>query len=264
MTVEYHWLEGQYDRLPALVADLVRRHVAVIATPASTWLRACGQSCNSDDPDRLRCRRRPGPAWSCRQPRPARRQRDRHQFFHHGGDGQGAAAAARPGAQGRSYCRARQSGQCCDRRAHVAGRAGSRPRHRAANPDPQRHDESARSMRPLPVLRASAPMPSWSAADSFFTSRLVQFVTLTAVNRIPAAYCDSRFCRGRRADELRHRPRGRVSSSRRLHRPGSQGREARRPAGAAIDQIRVRASTCKRRARSASRCRRRCSRSPTR
>ena len=27
VTVEYHWLEGQYDRLPALVADLVRRQV---------------------------------------------------------------------------------------------------------------------------------------------------------------------------------------------------------------------------------------------
>ena len=34
--VEYHWLEGQYDRLPALVADLVCRRVAVIATPAFT------------------------------------------------------------------------------------------------------------------------------------------------------------------------------------------------------------------------------------
>jgi putative tryptophan/tyrosine transport system substrate-binding protein len=31
--VEYHWLEAQYDRLPALLADLVRRQVAVIATP---------------------------------------------------------------------------------------------------------------------------------------------------------------------------------------------------------------------------------------
>src|SRR6516165_3755742 len=33
VTVEYHYLEGQFDRLPALMADLVRRHVAVIATP---------------------------------------------------------------------------------------------------------------------------------------------------------------------------------------------------------------------------------------
>ena len=32
VTVEYHWLEGQYDRLPALMADLVRRRVAVIAS----------------------------------------------------------------------------------------------------------------------------------------------------------------------------------------------------------------------------------------
>ena len=35
VTVEYHWLEGHYDNLPALMADLARRQVAVIATPGS-------------------------------------------------------------------------------------------------------------------------------------------------------------------------------------------------------------------------------------
>jgi putative ABC transport system substrate-binding protein len=35
VTVEYHWLDGQYDRVPALMADLVRRRVDVIATPGS-------------------------------------------------------------------------------------------------------------------------------------------------------------------------------------------------------------------------------------
>jgi len=35
VTVEYHLLEGQYDRLPALMADLIRRRVAVIVIPSS-------------------------------------------------------------------------------------------------------------------------------------------------------------------------------------------------------------------------------------
>jgi putative tryptophan/tyrosine transport system substrate-binding protein len=38
VTVEYHWLEGQFGQLQALMADLARRRVAVIATPNNTLI----------------------------------------------------------------------------------------------------------------------------------------------------------------------------------------------------------------------------------
>ena len=50
VTVEYHWLEGRFDQLPALMDDLVRRRVAVIATPNNTLITTTAKAATTTIP----------------------------------------------------------------------------------------------------------------------------------------------------------------------------------------------------------------------
>jgi putative ABC transport system substrate-binding protein len=186
VAVEYHYLDGQFDRLPALMADLVRRRVAVIATPGSTAASIAAKAAtatipivfgNGDDPVK---------------------------------DGL-VASVARPGGNATGINnfavelvakRLALLHQLVPKAARVAVLVN--PASMAAEPVLRAVQEAARAIglqthvlnastsgeidAALGTLACERPDALFVAPDGFFASRRVQIATLAARGRIPATY----------------------------------------------------------------------------
>jgi putative ABC transport system substrate-binding protein len=188
-TVEYHWLAGQYDRLPSLMADLVRRRVAVIATPGSNPAALAAKAATAtipivfgvgEDPVKL------GLVASLARP---------------GGNATGInlfnieVAAKRLGILHELVPNATRIAVLVNPTNASSAESTLRYIPEAARTvglqsqvfNASSSDEIDTAFATLVRERADA---LFVAPDAFFISRRVQFATLTARDRLPAAYSD--------------------------------------------------------------------------
>jgi len=190
VTVEYHWLEGQYDRLPALMADLVRRHVAVITAGGDSAALAAKTATATipivfgvgDDAVKL------GLVASLARP---------------GGNATGVngfsqeVVAKRLGLLHELVPQAvRVAVLLNPANANTAEITLREVREAARAIGLQVHVLNASTSREIETAFATVARGAdvlFVAVDGFFSSRRTQFVTLTARDRIPAAYPDREY-----------------------------------------------------------------------
>jgi putative ABC transport system substrate-binding protein len=187
--VEYHWLEGQYDRLPSVMAELVRRRVAVIAAPIDTPVAIAAKAATAtipivfgvgEDPVKL------GLVASLARP---------------GGNATGINVLNREVDAKRLALLHELVPKAVDI-ALLVGPAnatntetGFQTMQNAASiMGLQLHALNARTNREIDAAFATfvheRPDALFVTGDNLFTSRRVQLVTLAARDRIPAAYAN--------------------------------------------------------------------------
>jgi putative ABC transport system substrate-binding protein len=187
VTVEYHWLDGRYERLSSVIADLVRRRVAAIATPGAVYAAQAAKAATTtipivfgvgDDPVKLGL----------------------------------VASLARPGGNATGYNLL--YAEVGAKRLELLHALVPKAVRFAMLVNPENVPIAARTLREVPeaaraiglqmqILNASTKDEIeaafarlvrdqidalFVAADGFFVSQRAQFATLTARYRIPAAY----------------------------------------------------------------------------
>jgi putative tryptophan/tyrosine transport system substrate-binding protein len=187
--VEYHWLEGQYDGLPALMTDLIRRRVAVIAALGSQPAAIAAKAATTTIPIVFAVAENPVKLGL-------------------------VASLARPGgnATGINYFGTEVATKrlallhaLVPKAVRIAVLVNP-ANNTAAETTLREVQEAARTIGlQIQVLNASTsseidaafatlartpPDALFVATDGFLTSRGVQFTTLAARDRIPAAYAD--------------------------------------------------------------------------
>jgi putative tryptophan/tyrosine transport system substrate-binding protein len=191
VTVEYHW-EGQFDRLPAVMADLVRRRVAVIATPGSTAASIAAKDATAtipivfgvnDDPVKLglvASLARPGGNATGTISFTAEVAAKRLALLHELVPKAVRVAVLLNPANGPN---AETTLREVQKAARVIGL-----QIRILNASTIVEIDAA-----FATLARERPEALYVAPDGFFTSRRVQIVTLAARDRIPAAYANHAF-----------------------------------------------------------------------
>ena len=94
IALEYRWANNRFDRLPAIAADLARRHVTAIYTVAGTITVLAAKGVTQTIPIVFCDGRRPDQGRTGRKPQPTWRQHYRHQpdLRHFAREAVGAAA----------------------------------------------------------------------------------------------------------------------------------------------------------------------------